>query len=159
MTKRSVPISLAFSVLPIALVAAASAWLADAKGDWYLSLQKPAFTPPDWAFPIAWGIVYVCAMLSIYLLLRSGAADDPLLIGILCLVGALNIGWTAVFFRLHAMIPALILLSVLLCALLYILLALYPVKRASCWLFLPHFLWAAFALALNVAFAVQNGAF
>ena len=25
-------------------------------GEWYKSLDKPIWTPPDWVFPIAWAI-------------------------------------------------------------------------------------------------------
>ena len=73
---RSMLSALALSVLPVAAVAAISALLTDANGAWYLSLRKPAFTPPDWAFPLAWGVVYVCAMASIYLLLRDSLSAN-----------------------------------------------------------------------------------
>ena len=28
-------------------------------GGWYRTLAKPAWTPPDWLFPIAWTLLYV----------------------------------------------------------------------------------------------------
>lgn len=28
-------------------------------GDWYAGLAKPGFVPPNWAFPVAWTILYI----------------------------------------------------------------------------------------------------
>jgi len=28
-------------------------------GAWYVSLAKPGFVPPNWAFPVAWTILYI----------------------------------------------------------------------------------------------------
>ena len=156
MQKRSVFSALALSVLPVAAVAALSALLTDANGAWYLSLRKPAFTPPDWAFPLAWGVVYVCAMASIYLLLRDGAPLSPAVPGLLIAVGALNVLWTAVFFRLHALLAACIVLLALLAALGGLIGLLGPAHRASALLLLPHLLWGLFALLLNVSILLLN---
>ena len=29
-------------------------------GQWYRDLQKPEWTPPDWLFPVAWSVLYLC---------------------------------------------------------------------------------------------------
>ena len=158
MQKRSVFSALALSVLPVAAVAALSALLTDANGAWYLSLRKPAFTPPDWAFPLAWGVVYVCAIAASYLLLRDGAPLSPAVPGLLIAVGALNVLWTAVFFRLHAMLAACAVLLALLCALAWLMGLLGAPRRASMLLLLPHLLWGLFALALNVGILLLNAA-
>ena len=43
----------------------ASYFQADAIKNWYPTLIKPAVTPPNIVFPIAWSIIYVCMGLSI----------------------------------------------------------------------------------------------
>ena len=155
---RSMLSALALSVLPVAAVAAISALLTDANGAWYLSLRKPVFTPPDWVFPLAWGVVYVCAMASLYLLLRSGAPRSPAVIGLLIAVGALNVLWTAVFFRLHALMAACAVLLALLAALGVLISLLGSARRASALLLQPHLLWGLFALLLNVGILLLNAA-
>lgn len=158
MKKQSVISALALSVLPVAAVAALSALLTDSKGSWYLSLRKPSFTPPDWAFPLAWGIVYLCAIAAIYLLLRRNEAISPTIVSLLCAVGVLNVLWLAVFFHLHAPSAACAVLLALLCALVWLICLLRPANRASMFLLLPHLLWGSFALALNVGIALLNAA-
>ena len=154
---RSMLSALALSVLPVAAVAAISALLTDANGAWYLSLRKPVFTPPDWVFPLAWGVVYV-AMAALYLLLRSGAPRSPAVIGLLIAVGALNVLWTAVFFRLHALMAACAVLLALLAALGVLISLLGSARRASALLLQPHLLWGLFALLLNVGILLLNAA-
>ena len=40
--------------------------------EWYPLLDKPSLTPPDIAFPIAWGIIYICMGISLGRLLSLG---------------------------------------------------------------------------------------
>lgn len=154
--KRSLLSALALSVLPVAAVAVAGSLLVDTKSSWYTALQKPAFNPPPWVFSTAWSIVYLCVIISLFLLFRSDADIEPVCVGVILLCGLLNIVWTAVFFRLHAIIPAAAVLLALICALIYVFMCLYPKNKASAWLFLPHILWGLFALVLNIGFIVKN---
>ena len=39
-------------------------------GDWYKTLQKPSWTPPDWLFGPAWTVLYL--MISIAGWLKAG---------------------------------------------------------------------------------------
>ena len=158
MQKRTIYSALKRSVLPVAAVAALSALFAQANSAWYASLLKPAFTPPQWVFPLAWGVVYVCAMLALYLPVRSSAPFSPAVIGLLCAAGALDVLWPAVFFRLHALLAACAVLLVLLCALAWAIGLLYPKSRASALLLVPHLLWGLFALNLNVGILLLNAA-
>lgn len=49
-------------------------WLQhDAINEWYPLLDKPALTPPNAVFPIAWSIIYLCMGISGGLVLTSEA--------------------------------------------------------------------------------------
>lgn len=154
--KPSVFGALALSVLPVAAVAIIGALLVDTKSAWYLALTKPFINPPPWVFSVAWSIVYLCVILSIYLFLRSDVEPEPSCVGVLLLCGVLNIAWTGVFFRLHALIPAAVVLLALLLALIYVFICLFTQRRAAAWFLMPHILWGVFALILNGAFIANN---
>ena len=51
----------------------ASYFQADAIKTWYPFLNKPALTPPNIVFPIAWSIIYLCMGISIGMILLSEA--------------------------------------------------------------------------------------
>ena len=67
----------AFYLLPILLCFAvglsASYFQSDSISEWYPLLNKPALTPPNGAFPIAWSIIYICMGLSLGRLIERGA--------------------------------------------------------------------------------------
>ena len=49
----------------LACLAAGSTGSLFPTGDWYKSLNKPSWTPPDWVFPIAWLYLYMAMSYSL----------------------------------------------------------------------------------------------
>ncbi|AZG45004.1 Tryptophan-rich sensory protein [Gordonia insulae] len=73
---------------------------------WYPTLRKPAFTPPNWVFPVAWTTLYAdVAVTSAATIDRlDDAGDDSgrrAYLGALGANLALNAGWTWVYFGAH----------------------------------------------------------
>ena len=123
---------------------------------WYPFLVKPVLTPPNWVFPIVWGIIYVCMGLSVGFLsdVHSAYRNPLLVIFILQLV--LNFMWSFNFFFLESPFFGMVnilLLDVL--VLFYIILS-YPFRKVSSLLFIPYFLWLLFATYLNGYIFVYN---
>ena len=90
----------AFYLLPILLCFAvglsASYFQSDSISEWYPLLNKPALTPPNGAFPIAWSIIYICMGLSLGRLIERGANKTlSVLWGIQLVV---NFLWSLLFF-------------------------------------------------------------
>ena len=154
--KRSVGISLCASVLPVAAVGLVGSLLTDTRSKWYLSLAKPILQPPDWAFPVAWSLVYLCAALALYLPLRRGDFLSKSNVCLLILCGLMDIIWSAVFFRLHALIWSCAVLLVLEGVLFAAIQQLFPRQRVSGTLLLPHLLWGLYALLLNLSLLGRN---
>ncbi|MFD2237159.1 TspO/MBR family protein [Aureimonas populi] len=115
---------------------------------WYRSLRKPAFTPPDLAFPIAWTILYVLIGFAGWRVWRS--RNRPALAAWAGQL-ALNFAWTPVFFVAHAILPALAVILTLLGTIFGFLATTASRDRAAFWSFVPYALWVAYATLLNAS--------
>lgn len=117
---------------------------------WYRELSKPSWTPPDIAFPIAWGILYLLMAVAAW---RIYMADDSALrtasLGVYALQLLANAAWSWLFFGRKQIAAALIDI-VLLLVLISIAIALFSqVSPLAAWLMVPYWLWVTLALALN----------
>ena len=65
-------------------------------GEWYKSLDKPNWTPPDWVFPIAWTIFYFA--LAFAGTRVASLPENKYALAFWSLHIALNTLWTPVFF-------------------------------------------------------------
>lgn len=118
-------------------------------GDWYASLNKPSFNPPGWVFGPVWTALYAMMGVSAWLVWRRGNAARPLAPWLVQL--ALNAAWTPVFFGLHRMDVALVIIIAMWLAILATILAFRRHSRAAALLLVPYLLWVGFATVLNAA--------
>jgi translocator protein len=120
--------------------------------DWYQSLAKPSFTPPDWTFTAVWIPLFVVMGVSAWLVWRrSGFARGAIPLTCFATQLALNIGWSILFFGLRSVGWALVEIVVLWIAVLMTMIAFYRVSRPAGLLLLPYLLWLSFAIALNAS--------
>ncbi len=118
-------------------------------GQWYSELNKPIWTPPNWVFPVAWPILYLCMSYSGATLASIDGAGSALALWALQI--ALNTLWTPVFFGLEnikvgLIVIFLLLISVAMCSYVF-----WMYSFISGILFLPYLVWVTFAAALNMA--------
>ncbi len=128
-----------------------------AAGSWYQDIAKPEWTPPDWLFGPAWGVIYVCMAVAAWLVwlsrhrLRSGALIWWFL------VLALNVSWSWLMFGLHrpgwafGVCVLIVAFSIMTCR------AFFLVSGRAGLLLLPLVFWTAFACVLNYAIWSMNG--
>ncbi len=120
-------------------------------GDWYRSLRKPSWTPPDWVFPVAWTTLYLCMSIAaarVAGLAGSNAAVGQAL-GFWAVQIALNTLWTPVFFGLKRMGAGMIVLICLWLAVAATLVSFWRIDLIAGLLFLPYIAWVSVAGALN----------
>jgi benzodiazapine receptor len=126
-------------------------------GEWYASLQKPAWNPPGWVFGPVWSALYTMMAVAAWLVWRRGgfvAQRRPLTLFLLQL--ALNAAWTPLFFGLHWPGVAFAEMVLLWLAIAATLLAFRPVSRIASWLLAPYLAWVSFAAALNFTYWLLN---
>lgn len=149
---------LGFLVLCFA-VGVGGAWLTNLSvHDWYETLEKPNFNPPNEAFGPVWTALYVCMALSAWLVWRKrgwAGARVPLTWFLVQL--ALNLGWSALFFGLREPGLALLEIVILWVAIFATMWTFEPVSRPAAYLLGPYLLWVTFAGVLNFAIWRLNG--
>lgn len=142
-----------FLGLPLA-VGQLGGWAARTPADgWYQALEKSVLTPPAAVFPFAWTLLYLLMGLAAWLVWRAGGRAPLLLWGLQL---AVNLAWSFLFFHLRD--PGLGLLDVLLLLVLVAATGLWFRRwsQVAFWMFVPYFLWVAFAAYLNLTIVLLN---
>ncbi|MEF2073945.1 TspO/MBR family protein [Consotaella aegiceratis] len=115
---------------------------------WYQALAKPSFTPPDWLFPVAWTALYILIGIAGWRVREKRLAD---LLSLWWIQLALNFAWTPVFFVVHMIAPALVIICLLLGAAVAFVVMAWRHDRLAALCFVPYALWVAYAAVLNAA--------
>lgn len=118
-----------------------------APGDWYASLNKPAFNPPAWIFGPVWSALYVLIAIAGWRVWLRDRTGWPMKLwwGQL----ALNFLWTPVFFSAHQIGAGFLIILLLLASILSFILSARELDRVAASLFIPYAAWVAFASLLN----------
>jgi benzodiazapine receptor len=137
----------------------ASGWVSGsaASDPWFAALAKPAFLPPGWVFPVAWTVLYLMigAALGMVWERRSvGGGRAAIVVFVIQL--ALNLTWSPIFFRAHALAAALWVILAMVGLAGATTIAFLQVRRLAGLLTLPYFAWLVFATALNAAVLSLN---
>jgi len=123
-------------------------------GDWYQSLAKPSFNPPNWVFAPVWSILYIIIGVvgaRTWLTLRRSMAMRLWFAQLI-----FNFAWSPVFFGLKDPTSAVIIILGLLISVTGFIAVSWRQDRTAALLFLPYLAWVAFATTLNAAIIALN---
>ncbi|MDB5696808.1 MAG: tryptophan-rich sensory protein [Sphingomonas bacterium] len=124
---------------------------------WYAALAKPALNPPDWAFPVAWTLIYICMGLAVATVLNArGARGRWPAVALFAVLAALLAGWQPLFFGAHRIWAALALIVAILAVGIIVTLLFGRVRRTAAWLMVPLLVWVGFAGVLNWRIGQMN---
>lgn len=129
-------------------------------GEWYKTLDKPSWTPPNWAFAPAWTLIYGTIAAAGYMVWQTagpGAIVLPMILYGAQLV--FNGAWSWLFFGLRRMDLALVDSVLMWLAILGTIVTFWPIDRVAALILVPYLLWVSFATALNFAMMRRNPAF
>ena len=125
--------------------------------DWYITLHKPSFNPPNYLFGPVWTFLYVLMGISLFMIWRSPKGkkrSDALTIFIIQLI--LNFLWSFLFFRFRLISFAMMDLALIWIAILLMIIIFKRVSKTAAFLQLPYLLWVSFAAILNGAIWFLN---
>ena len=108
----------------------------------YDALLKPSLTPPDLAFPIAWGILYLLMGIGAARIYQTDAPGRKKALAV---------------FNLQALGFAFFWLLLLLALILWMIALFWKLDRPAALLQIPYLLWVSFAGYLNYAIWHLNG--
>lgn len=121
-------------------------------GSWYEALQKPAWTPPNWVFPVVWPILYILMGISAWLIwkLKTTKLTDSVFTWFYMQL-ALNALWSWLFFGMHYIGTALAEILLLWTAIIFTILLFWNKRRLAGALLVPYLAWVSYASALTFA--------
>ena len=134
-------------VFIVIVFAAASSGAIFKPGEWYERLDKPSWTPPKWAFPVVWTILYLFIGYAGWLVWTTAGWSLPMAIWTLQII--VNALWSYFFFGMRRMDLALVDVAVLWLSVAIFILAAWPVAPLASLLFVPYLVWVSAAAALN----------
>ena len=130
----------------------------EAVPDWYITLEKPFFAPPNWIFGPVWIILYFLMGVSLYIVwkdeLKSKTRNVFFVVFAIQLI--LNALWSFLFFGLKS--PLLGLVDILILNALVVVTIFYAkrVSKYAAMLLIPYMVWIIIASVLNYAIMVLN---
>lgn len=149
---RSLLILAAFLVIIIGVGAVIG--VSTAPGEWYASLDKPPFNPPNWVFGPIWFALYVLIAIAGW----RTFLPEPKGTGMRLWYGQmlLNWLWSPTWFSLHLPWLALLVIVAILALIGAFIANRWQRDRLAAWLFVPYAAWVAFATVLNLSIAILN---
>lgn len=123
---------------------------------WYQTLQKPPFTPPDWAFGATWTLLYVMMGLSLGLLWQRAGDIPRFIFRLFALQLGVNLVWSHLFFQMHWLWFSVVWIGGLIGLTAWLIGALWHHHRLSSLLLWPYLGWLCFALTLGFGIARLN---
>ena len=125
------------------------------KEPWYSGLVKSNYNPPDWIFAPVWTTLYIMMTLAIWFFWHSKKRDvNTIYIYFIHIV--FNATWSIVFFGLHQIFFALVVLVILITLIIILIIRFKRVNFVSYYLMIPYLLWCLYALFLNYNLMVLN---
>jgi tryptophan-rich sensory protein len=126
--------------------------------NWYATLNKLWFTPPNYVFGPVWTVLYIMMGIALYLVVSQGWEKKPVKTGMLLFALQLvaNLVWSILFFGLHSPIAGLADIILLLALIIATIVAFYRVSKPAALLLVPYLAWVCIATCLNVGVVLLN---
>jgi tryptophan-rich sensory protein len=128
---------------------------------WYVTLNKPFFSPPSWLFGPVWLTLYTLMGVSLYLVLvnKPSAENRQLKTRALALFVihlVVNGVWSFLFFGLRSPLAGAIGIIALDVLAYYATFLFYRINKTAGYLLLPYLIWISFATILNISIVLLN---
>ncbi len=119
--------------------------------DWFTTLEKPFFNPPNWLFAPVWSVLYVMMGIAAGLVWYRGLHHVWVKTALYHFLFQLflNLSWSVVFFGLQRPFWALLVIVALIILLVLTIRWFKIADKKAAYLLIPYLIWVVFAAALN----------
>jgi len=125
--------------------------------EWYASLNRPGYAPPNWVFGPVWTVLYLMMAVSGWLVWKSqGTVSKRAALSVFGSQLVLNAAWSAIFFGMHNPGWALVEICFLWLAISWTIVLFRPHSMPASLLLIPYLAWVSFAAVLNYGFWSLN---
>jgi tryptophan-rich sensory protein len=144
-------------LLPLGVGYISGMFTAEAVSEWYLTLNRPSFNPPNWVFAPVWTSIYILMGISLFMIWKQSASKGRNLAILVFLVQlTLNFCWSFIFFYFNMIGLALIEIIFLWISILIMLVLFYKVKPMAAYINIFYLFWVTFATILNASYYFLN---
>ena len=134
--------------------------IATARGvqDWYPTLAKPAFNPPDWVFGPVWTLLYLMMGVAAFLVWQRGWNDAAVRVALAVFLVQLVLNglWSLLFFGMRAPGLAFAEIVVLWLSIGATVVLFWRIIPLAGKILLPYAAWVGFAAVLNGSIWILN---
>ena len=157
-TPRSAALAVICILVPVISGAAVGILTMSGVNDWYTTLNKPWFTPPDYVFGPVWTVLYILMGISLYLVIIQGWENETVKTGIVLFAAQLgvNLLWSIIFFGLHSPLGSLACILILLALIIATIITFSKLSKPAAILLVPYLAWVCIATALNAGVVLLN---
>jgi len=126
--------------------------------NWYATIEKPGFTPPNWVFAPVWTTLFVLMGVSAYLVWNKGLENKNVKMALLIfsIQLALNMLWSFLFFGLKSPLYAFFEILILWLVIMLTIVNFSRISKTASWLLIPYIIWVSFAAILNFSIVRLN---
>lgn len=158
MTIKSLPKLLFSIVLCEGAGLVGSLFTFSAISNWYVTLNKPSFSPPNYLFGPVWITLYALMGVSLYLIWQENIKKKEVKESLQAFGIHLffNATWSMMFFGLRNSLLGLINILILWILIVIVIYKFYKINKTSGLLLLPYLVWVSFATYLNYSVWVLN---
>ena len=116
---------------------------------WYMYLNKPSFSPPNWIFGPAWLTLYLLMGISVYLNWIKKTKQAKFNVRLFFIHLFFNFIWTPIFFGARNPLFAFFIIIMIWLFIVVMIIRFWNVNKASALLLIPYLFWVTFASLLN----------
>ena len=149
--------NLLLSIIPVIVTGAVCSYFTRAGvAGWYSQMATSQMTPPNYVFSIAWSIIYICLMISVYRILNAADNNKSYALRLYWQQLIIQILWCVLFFGEQMPLIGGILILWLVLTVFQMICTFWKIDKPAAWLNLFYFCYICFASYLNWSFLYAN---